>query len=807
LIQNVNVSQKPWKTGKNNAKCHLHREKLRPRFSIRTRKNGVILHSTKVSGDCLQTNESIVPIILRHKVRMGKETRVSKDSNGKSIRKQDKTIRLIQKQTYNYSARLLTISNDIESNPGPNPSNTHTSSKTNLLTPLEFLNKNNHFLATYNLNGCKNYKKLKRITNLFNSAKWPKNSVINLQETHLSEEKTLNYHWKHGCVQSTTSNNSGGVAILFNRTQYDKILEIKNDKIGRICSFTAAKNDETYSYINIYAPNNHYESIVFFDKVDEWIESTLLKYPNCNIILSGDFNVVMDPKKDSVGRSTKTQEVKVADKIRRIMTRHDLIDSYRQHNKWGGFTWGRNNPEYVRSRLDYILISNSLAINSVQSYTNKYPNESDHSILYTELSYNELKFGPGILKCNSSLLENKQTKERIEANINKIVEDMPAHWNHHCRLDYAKMKLRELMIKEGKAKSKADNSTLLHNNLELVKLNSKLDKLLGEEWCPNSEEDKLSTLNKLKEAINMVENNNKVLQEELSNKLIFRSRVKWTEEGEKSTKYFLNLIKERQAKMKIRKIVANGRVHTTQDEISKAISNFYKNLYKKEEGLKDLTSSSEEMFENLPKLSEEDQKALDAPLSLNELKNALKTCGESAPGPDGITYKTYDHLWNTFGNLIYNAWTYSCQVKSLPTSQKDSVITLLEKKEKDKTKIENLRPISLSNCDIKICTKALAIRTNKILDKIMISTQTGYIPGRQVTDNSRLLEEIINNLKLNNTEAYLITLDAQKAFDSVDHKYLQDILEKYGFPPTYIDTIKMIYTDSKSISSYQWLQW
>ncbi len=95
-----------------------------------------------------------------------------------------------------------------------------------------------------------------------------------------------------------------------------------------------------------------------------------------------------------------------------------------------------------------------------------------------------------------------------------------------------------------------------------------------------------------------------------------------------------------------------------------------------------------------------------------------------------------------------------------------------EKKGKDKTKIENLRPISLSNCDIKICTKAIAIRTSTVLDTIIGKTQAGYVPGRQVNDNNRLLEEIINIYEETRQKAYVITLDAQKAFDSVDHKYL-----------------------------------
>jgi hypothetical protein len=94
-----------------------------------------------------------------------------------------------------------------------------------------------------------------------------------------------------------------------------------------------------------------------------------------------------------------------------------------------------------------------------------------------------------------------------------------------------------------------------------------------------------------------------------------------------------------------------------------------------------------------------------------------------------------------------NAWNYSCQIKQTSQSQRESVITLLEKKGKDKRIIENLRPISLSNCDIKLCTKALALRVNSVLPNILSPTQTGYIAGRQVNDNSRLLEEIIDNYK------------------------------------------------------------
>jgi len=171
----------------------------------------------------------------------------------------------------------------------------------------------------------------------------------------------------------------------------------------------------------------------------------------------------------------------------------------------------------------------------------------------------------------------------------------------------------------------------------------------------------------------------------------------------------------------------------------------------------------------------------------------LNTCGESAPGPDGISYNVYKSTWDISGRIIMDAWNHSIKIGQTSPSQRESVITLLEKEGKDKSNIINLRPISLSNCDIKICTKAIALRTNLVLKKLLNNTQTGYIPGRQITNNNRLIEEIIDMVNRNDDEAYLITLDAAKAFDSIDHDYLIEILQLYNFPKTYITWVKTIY--------------
>ena len=796
-IQGTRFDQvRRWKTQekpKNEAKTTSHKKKVSPRFFVETRKMANKIVQTKVIGDCLQYKENSEPTFFYLEIEITKPHPLNEQPNkteqripGHCQKRFNPTGCLIIKQ-YNHSRKKLLLSNDVESNPGPK---------------LETKNKDNHIVCTYNLQGCKDHKKLKRVSNFFNKQSFTDNCVINLQETHISDKNMLQYFWKSGIVQSLTHANRGGVAILYSANFYDKVLETKNDEDGRMCSLTAVKNEKIYMYINLYAPNDHYAAIKFYDTLESWLFEATIRHPTVEVIISGDYNFIFDQKVDSIGRNNLAQEIKVAELVKRIMTKYSLIDAYRELHKWGGFTWGRNNPDYMRSRLDHILVSKTLRQDIVQSYTNKSPNESDHMLLYIELNMGEIKFGPGIKRCNADLLNNENNLLVTNAKLKDIINEIPDHWNPHQRLDYIKMKTREIILEIGRSNAKLKRNALHHINIEINNLTSKMEKLLVTAENVKSDsarfKDTIAQIDKLREALEITEEIARPEKEAFTKNLIFRSKAKWAEEGEKSNKYFFNLLKDRQAKMRIRKITANGKIFDTQNEVEKAITNFYRNLYKAKPDLNKVKDTNDSMFKDLPTLDDDDRDMLKKPLTKEELFNALQTCKESSPGPDGITYNVYKKLWPIYSDIILQAWDYSNKLGKLAPTQKDSVITLLEKKGKDKTIIENLRPISLSNCDIKICTKALAIRTNSVLGKILSPTQTGYVPGRQVNDNSRTLEEIIDYLRENHKKAYLITLDAQKAFDSVDHDYLQDILRLYGFPPEYRNWVKTIYTDLRA---------
>jgi len=670
----------------------------------------------------------------------------------------------------NYCRIRLILSNDIESNPGPIP--------------------NNLVISSYNLQGCGDKKKLKRINSILHKLPYKFNCIFNLQETHFTNKSDITYHWKWGSILSNGTSNSCGVAILYNATFFDDIIETDRDMEGRFCSLYARKDGETYLFVNVYAPNDHSISLEFFEYVQNKLELITARDPLVNIIIAGDFNFVFDPSIDSIGRKQTNKELELVKSVESLMIRFNLCDSYRIVNNYGGFTWGKNNPKYLRSRLDHILIHKNLSSKIVNSNVTYEYNESDHQYLSTEILIDSLKFGPGIQRVNATLLNDPEIKDKVTNELNNKLLEIPLGSNPHQILDFFKFSLRTIMLREGKEQSKIDKNRLELSNIEINRLKTHLDnKLL--EYNDILSEDQLIELTNIKDSIEFAELEIADLKEQESKRLIFKSRAKWAEEGEKSNKYFLNLLKDRQKQMQIRKLVSNGSTFYKQDEISKAIHLFYKRLYEKQKV--EPININDKLFKDLPKLNDSDKQYLETPLSLEELYKTLLTCNESAPGPDGITYDTYKHLWPIAGPILLKAWQHSCRIGSTSGSQRQAVISLLEKKGKDRTIIENLRPISLSNCDIKLCTKALALRTNSVLNKLINITQAGYVPGRQVTDNIRLLEEIIERANEIKEKAYLVTLDAQKAFDSVDHNYLFKILEIYGFPPTYINCIKLLY--------------
>ena len=109
-------------------------------------------------------------------------------------------------------------------------------------------------------------------------------------------------------------------------------------------------------------------------------------------------------------------------------------------------------------------------------------------------------------------------------------------------------------------------------------------------------------------------------------------------------------------------------------------------------------------------------------------------------------------------------------------SQHRGVITLIPKDESSPLELKNWRPVTLLNVDYKIACKAIAKRIEPILPLLIHADQTGFVKGRYIGENIRLIADGMEQLarKLNRS-GVLLSLDFQKAFDTLEWSCIHHI--------------------------------
>ena len=117
---------------------------------------------------------------------------------------------------------------------------------------------------------------------------------------------------------------------------------------------------------------------------------------------------------------------------------------------------------------------------------------------------------------------------------------------------------------------------------------------------------------------------------------------------------------------------------------------------------------------------------------------------------------------------------------------------------KDKTILENLRPISVLNVDYKILTKVLANRLEKVLPKIINPDQTGYVKGRYIGENIRLIQDLMFYLEKENSPGIAVFIDFRKAFYTIEWNFLEKALALLNFGPDFLQWFKTIYSNISS---------
>ena len=82
--------------------------------------------------------------------------------------------------------------------------------------------------------------------------------------------------------------------------------------------------------------------------------------------------------------------------------------------------------------------------------------------------------------------------------------------------------------------------------------------------------------------------------------------------------------------------------------------------------------------------------------------------------------------------------------------------------------------------------------------EIIFSNQTAHVKNRFISESGRLISDVIEMCDILDIPGYLVTMDIEKAFDSLDHDFLLFVLKKFGFGENFIHWINVLLNKQQS---------
>ena len=670
---------------------------------------------------------------------------------------------------------------DIEPHPGPEP-NPGTTSATLDHGRSTF----NLSVTSYNVRGLNDEKKLRHLLNYCYGTLRGKDvdSIYAFQETYVAQAGKIPFIWR-GNYHLTPGEGSscGCLTLLSSHINVVESIELANRGHVLACQRTG-ELIPFLIFANIYAPNpNVNEKISFFESIFEAINGLVEKYGTKTLLIAGDFNLIFK-RNELKNRIFSAQERRIANYV------IDCAKTYGMSDLWEKeplFTWHRANSDTF-STIDRILFTNE-TVSVVQKKVNWSLSMSDHGAVEANFIFNAAKNASRskITRLDPALLKNPETREAISSEFREMLSILDPTWNPHLKLEYAKMCLRTVVEKVQAEQKRKERSEEDYLNEELnLAINS-----LANSQSPDQSNRLIDYIEELRtQKAEIIECKGRRLAEKLG--------TKWYNDGEKSNKYFLRLLNRSAPDSFTCLEGSDGDLIVGETEIEKMIVDFYKDLYENYDKSNLNLVTDDGFFDNIGSLSGEDELSITSPITTEELRTTLASCKDSAPGPDGISYSYILTYWDIFGKLLTDAWNHSLVVGKLPPSHKVSFLKLIPKLGKNLKQLTNWRPITLSNCDHKIITKTYANRLCARMAKVINERQTAYLKKRLINDNIRAIIATVDVANVEeNVDAILVSLDAKKAFDSVEHSFIKECLSRFGLA-SFCGIFDLLYSELRS---------
>jgi len=276
--------------------------------------------------------------------------------------------------------------------------------------------------------------------------------------------------------------------------------------------------------------------------------------------------------------------------------------------------------------------------------------------------------------------------------------------------------------------------------------------------------------------------------------------------NEKPTKAFCLLGKENNMVDDLEQIKdGTGEDFHSQQARKDYIQGYYADLYKKK---MDRLMSIEEFFgDDLlnvdwvlgKKLTEDEKVGLEHDINYEELKSALKTCNlNSSSGWDGISNLVIKKFFPLLGKLLVKLAKSCFETGTLNNSFKMGQIKLIPKKGIP-SKIGDWRPITLLCCGYKLISGVIAARLESKLDKIIGRAQKGFMRKKFMGTCTLNIMDRISGSWRHGEAMGVLCVDFVKAFDSVEHEFISNVLNFFNFGVKFIGMVCTLLNDREAV--------
>ena len=626
--------------------------------------------------------------------------------------------------------------------------------------------------ASININGLNTniWRKLREIHN-------HRIDITFVQEPKIYSCDTLDkikYTWNQislgeAYLHPATASRSGGVAILLsynatNTLQHRRILETTSPQHRYLAIVTQLHNTPLTLHC-IYAPVEREHRATFFDTLPTTSSST-------EHIVGGDYNCYTDPARDHKDGGAAASAG--ARNLTIWMAHLHLADLWRtQHPSSRDYTSPRNT-----SRIDRILASPTIAKIFQSSISNPIGG-SDHRCPIVTFSSSPInKTKP---RWQSPTWLAKKSAPQINAILEGYAnrQPQPAH-----------NALAKLMTRVKKTCQRIQTEATLHRADRTSRARQR--------W-----------LQAYTTAIHHPTQNNITNAWSAHNQLTTIAAE--TKELKKASAFDKHLTREETTSKTFFErnrphnvtppipgvLTDNGLRSTETTDIKRIHQAYWSRLFSATGGDTERLPSHDEMLStilDLPQLKRTARDELEKDITEEEINETIrKLAMNKAAGPDGLRAEIFKENRSSWAKTLTPLFQEILRSNQpLPTMFTESVIALAYKKG-DPLAPRNYRPISLINVIAKIMTGTMNARLRRHLDDIIPQLQTGFVPGRSISENIIFIQDALHYAQTRCPNAIVVSLDFEKAYDRVQWTYLTQVLSKSGFGPRFVRFVEKIY--------------